>query len=753
MVTETSRDPGGDRPPHRILPAAAPFGAKLHAPLLGAVHIDRRGLLQRLNSHNGVVLVVAPPGFGKTTLLARWNQLDERPFAWLSLDDGDNDPVVFWSYVKLAIQSATSALTGENAEVTAPPSDIGRKALPEMLNDIEAMGSQMVLVLEDCHWISNPEVLAAIALLLERQPENMTIALSSRSDPAIPVARLRVRADLEELRASDLSFSHEETDTFLNTGLELGLSPEAIRTLWDRTEGWPAGLYLAYLSTRGVQDREAFVRHFRGSSRHVVDYLTEVVVEGLDDSTREWLLQTSILDRMSAALCDAVTGSGDSAERLQQLEHANLFLVPLEDRREWYRYHRLFREGLRDELLRRDADHVPELHRRASAWLAQAGCTTEAIRHALEAGDTEAATRLVSENYLKTLEWGGLATIAGWIAGFDRADVMSDARLSVVESWVKNFRNLYQEADLAMENALRAGYEGPLPDGSSSVEASAALVRASAPRGDVGGMLNAARKAFDMEGHSRSMWEVTTHVQLGWALLLSGEPTEARPYLERAARQAPMMEQWLDAFGARSLLAWAGLQEDRVADAEEWALAGIGIVESHGLIGTLGADFGYAMLGAVRARQGRIDEAADLLDPSVERMRSTAPPLLLAKFFITLAPVRRARGASIEARELLDEARAIIDNCADPGILGDDLERAAKSLTPSYRRVSGDGSLTERELEVLRLLDKGLSKREIAKTLYLSFNTVHSHTKSIYQKLTAFSRDEAIRRAREEGLL
>jgi LuxR family maltose regulon positive regulatory protein len=755
----TPRDRGGDRPPMRILPAAAPFGAKLHTPPLRTVHVDRRGIQQRLRSHRGVILVVAPPGFGKTTLLSRWEQLDERPFGWLSLDAGDNDPVVFWSYVKLAIrmameQAATGVTPGsEEFDRSTAPGDVTKTSITGMLNAIGATGSEIVLVIEDWHWITNPEVLTGLSLLLTRHPANMTIALSARSDPAIPLGRLRVRPDLLELRVSVLSFTLEETNEFLNSALGLGLSPEAVRTLWVRTEGWPAGLYLAYLSMRELQDREAFVRQFRGSSRHVIDYLTEVVVEALDDLTRGWLLRTSILDRMSGALCDAVTGSHDSADRLDQLEHANLFLIPLDDRREWYRYHRLFREGLRDELLRRHPDEVPELHRRASAWLAQAGYTTDAIRHALEGGDTEAATLLVSENYLKTLEWGGLATIAGWIGRFDRQVVTSDARLSVVEAWVKTFQNRYEETDLALENALRAGFAGKLPDGSSSVEASAALIRASAPRGDVGHMLAAARKAFELEGQASSMWQVTTHVQLGWALLLSGDPGEAKPYLERAARQAPMTEQWLDAFGARSLLAWAGLQEGRVTDAEEWALSGVGVIESHGLGGTSAADFGYATLGAVRARQGRTDEAADLLDPTVERMRSTAPPLVLAKVLIATAPVRRARGAAIEARELLDEARAIIDDCVDPGVLGEHLERAAKTLTPSYRRVSGEGSLTERELEVLRLLEKGLSKSEIARTLYLSFNTVHSHTKSIYRKLTAFNRDEAIRRAREDGLI
>jgi LuxR family maltose regulon positive regulatory protein len=699
-----------------------------------------------------LLLVVAPPGFGKTTLLSRWQTVDDRRFAWLSLDPADNDPVVLWTYLAQAIRGL-GVVGADDEAVRIPGADMGRTVVPGLLNELEALGTEVVLVLDDIHWISNPECLRSLSLFLDMQPSNITIALSSRSDPELPIGRMRVRADLMELRATDLSFSLAEAERFLNDVLRLGLSQGAVRMLWTHTEGWPAGLSLAYLSMRDVRDREAFVADFRGSSRHVVDYLTEVVVNAQDDRIRDFLLRTSILDRMCGPLCDAVLGTESSAELLEQLEHANLFLVPLDDHREWYRYHRLFRELLSDELQRRDPSRVSELHRRASRWLSGAGHVDDAIRHSLAGGDTEAATILVSENYLRTLEWGGITTIASWLAAFPRREVIADARLSVVDAWVKSFQNRYEEADLAMENAIRAHYEGPLPDGASSVEASASLLRASVPRGDVGEMLRAARTAFDLEGDSRSMWQVTTHVQLGWALLLSGQDEQAKALLERAAMQAPMTEQWLNAFGARSLLAWTGLHEDRVAEAERWALAAIRIIEGHGFAGTAPAAWGYATLGAVRARQGRIDEADDLLTRSIGRMRAESPPLLLAKALLAHAPVQRARGLSLEARASLEEARSIVETSSDPGIVGEHLERVAKALTPGYRRVSGEGSLTERELEVLQLLEKGMSRREIAHMLYLSLNTVRSHTKSIYRKLGAMSRAEAIQRAHEDGIL
>jgi LuxR family maltose regulon positive regulatory protein len=269
---------------------------------------------------------------------------------------------------------------------------------------------------------------------------------------------MRVRGDFLELRAADLAFTDEETTRFLNGQLGLGLSIDDLIVLQERTEGWPAGLYLAYLSIRDTPDRAGFVRDFGGSNRHVVDYLTDVVVSGLDDPTRDFVLATSILERMCGPLCDAVAGRTGSDGLLVDLEHANLFLVPLDGRREWYRYHRLFADLLQDELRRRQPERLPGLHRRASEWLAASGDPGAAFTHAIAAGELEAATRLVAENYLLTLEWGGVETVAGWLEAFPRSVVVSDARLSIVEAWVMSFLTRRDEAEVALRNALLAGY-------------------------------------------------------------------------------------------------------------------------------------------------------------------------------------------------------------------------------------------------------------------------------------------------------
>ena len=726
----------------------------MHAPQLRAGTVDRHELLERLGAFRGSVLVVGPPGFGKTTLLGQWQRFGDRPFAWLSLDTADNDPVLFWSYITWAIRTIEPAFgLGVEAAFRVPGTDLVRAVVLGLLNELEALEIELVLVLEDYHWITNAACHESLELFLDRKPPNVTLVVSARSDPPLSFGRLRAGPGLLELRAADLSFTEEEADRFLNGTLGLGLSTEAVAELQERTEGWPAGLYLSYLSLREAADRERFVRDFSGSSRHVVDYLREVVVTALDERTREFLLRTSILERMCGPLCDFLTGRGGSAELLIRLERANLFLVPLDDRRDWYRYHRLFADLLQDELDRLEPGRAPELHRRASEWLAAAGHTGAAIRHAIAAGDLDSATRFVAEQYLRTIEWGGVATVAGWLEAFPRTVVTADARLAIVEAWVMGFLNRPDEARLAIQSALRVGYEGPLPDGASSVEASAALLRAGFPWGDVGEMLAAARRAFELEGGRDSMWRVTVHVQLGWSLSLAGEFDEARPLLESAAAQAPLTEQWLNALGAECLLAWIALEDGRFGEAERWARDALGVVESHGLSETPPGGWAYATLGAVLAGTGRADEADRLLGRGLEQMRGGAQPLLLIQALLAFAPVRRTLGASGEARALLAEARTLVDECRDPGVFGVRLEELSRSISPAYRRISPEKPLTERELEVLHLLEKGLSQREIAQTLYLSYNTVHSHTRTIYRKLGAISRAEAIDRAHDQGLL
>ncbi|MET1008801.1 MAG: LuxR C-terminal-related transcriptional regulator, partial [Gaiellaceae bacterium] len=584
-------------------------------------------------------------------------------------------------------------------------------------------------------------------------PPNAQVVVSSRTDPPLPLARVRASGGLFELRAADLAFTEAETAELVGGAFGLDLARDSIATLQRRTEGWPAGLYLAFLSVREASDPAAALAEFGGSSRHVVDYLTEVVLESQTEEHRSFLLATSILDRMCASLCDSVTGRRGSARVLAEIERANLFLVPLDGRREWFRYHHLFAELLRDELRRRDTDTEPELHRRACEWFASAGHVDDAVQHAITGGDLDIAATLVGTHWLPYVYGGRLATLTGWLEGFPRDFVRSDARLCIVEAWTLALLGNAEEAGNALAAAREAGYEGELPDGSGTVEESATLMRATWPWSDVGAMLAAARSAYGTESRRKSLWQPLAALNLGWALVLSGETDEAVPPLEQAAALAPRYEQWLLDGDARCLLAKTSLAASDLAQAERWIGEALELARTHGFVDLPHVGYYQVILGALHARRGELELADHALGLGLEQIQPHGEALLIAEALLERALVRRALGARAEARAMLAEARAVIESCPDPGSLSQRAEQVARRLTSAPVRANPDSVLTERELEVARLLAQGLTKREVAATLVLSYSTVHSHTKSIYRKLDCSSRDDVLERARELGLI
>jgi LuxR family maltose regulon positive regulatory protein len=305
-----------------------------------------------------ILAVVAPPGFGKTTLLAQWQSVDERPFAWLSLDDDDNnDPLAFWSHL---VASVARVVPNFADSVVPALSSLGGLAIDttvrRILNELHAVEGEIVIVLDDFHRITSRASHETLALFLERLPPAKRLVISTRSDPLLPMARWRANGRLLDVRAAELAFNDTEAADALNGVWGLDLPPESILILNERTEGWPVGLYLASLSLRGASDPAALLSEFNGATRLVIDYLMEVVLEQQSDQVAEFLLDTSVLEGMCGSLCDALTGRHDSVSLLAQLEHENLFLVALDDHRHWYRYHHLFSQALNEELGRRDSD-------------------------------------------------------------------------------------------------------------------------------------------------------------------------------------------------------------------------------------------------------------------------------------------------------------------------------------------------------------------------------------------------------------
>lgn len=435
---------------------------KLYIPSLRPELVSRPRLLTRLNEglarQAGVTLISAPAGFGKTTMLSAWIPHSQRCVVWVSLDEGDNDPTRFWVYFIGAIQKLQSNL-GENALLLLqspqpPPLEL---ILTTLLNELAPFPDSFALVLDDYHVVENPAIHAATLFLLDHLLPQMHLIITTRVDPPLPLSRLRARGQLTELRAADLRFTSAEVATFLNEVRGLNLSAETVVALETRTEGWIAGLQLAALSMQGRDNINGFVEAFTGSHRFILDYLTDEVLQQRPKGTGDFLLQTSILDRLCGSLCDAVTGQRDGQMTLERLEQANLFIVALDDERKWYRYHHLFAEVLRQGLQRSlSAEVVADLHCRASTWYEQEGLVDEAVHHALVGYDFEQAARLIEGVHSTKWQTGEIKTLQGWLAALPVAAWRTHPRLWLVQAWAAMTLGEFSEADEKLREAEAA---------------------------------------------------------------------------------------------------------------------------------------------------------------------------------------------------------------------------------------------------------------------------------------------------------
>src|SRR6266566_4886752 len=459
------------RPAIVRLPTDPLLATKLHVPRPRPHLVHRSRLIQRLQEgmERALILLSAPAGFGKSTLLADWLASRAIPAAWLSLEPQDNDPARFLSYLLAALQNCDPrlGLSGQALLHSLQPAAL-ESVLTVLINGLQARmtGDQehVVLVLDNYQVITNGSLHYALCFLLEHLPPHLHLVLASREDPPLPLARLRGQGDLLELRASDLRFTHEETATFLTEVMGLPLSTEQSALLQAHTEGWITDLQLAAFSLQGCDDPAGFIVAFSGSNRYVVDYLLDEVLSHQSAAVQDFLVQTSLLDRLSAPLCDAVRAQGGSQALLDLLEHANLFLVPLDDERVWYRYHQLFAEALRQRLRQTAPALVPDLHLRASRWYEQHGFCTEAVSHALAAAAFEEAARLI-EQCLGTFVLGNqMQTLCGWLHALPEALVLARPSLRLLYALALMYTNHWEEASVylqAIERWLNPGADMP----------------------------------------------------------------------------------------------------------------------------------------------------------------------------------------------------------------------------------------------------------------------------------------------------
>jgi LuxR family maltose regulon positive regulatory protein len=470
------------------------LATKLFIPRLRPELVPRQRLIDRLNhglrSGHRLTLISAPAGFGKTTLVAEWLRQAKQPSAWLSLDKNDNDPVRFLTYLLTALQKVDPDIGKTTLGMLRTPNPPPlAPLLTALINDIAATPRPFIFVLDDYHTIGAHSIHDGLTFLLDHLPppsEGMHLVIGTRADPPLPVPRLRGRGQLSEIYQSDLRFTRKEMAQFLELVLGLRLSAEDMVALERRTEGWIAGLQMAALSMQGRDDIAGFLRAFAGSHRYILDYLSEEVLCQESKDVQTFLLQTSILDRLSGALCDTVMGATESADVdsqsvLEYLEKNNLFVGPLDDERKWYRYHHLLTDLLRQRLQREKPDLVPELHRRASGWYEQSRLTAEAVNHALAAGDYEQAACLVESNAWETLMRGECTTLLDWIDAFPDRLVRSRPRLGVSRAWSLTLTGQLDSAEAYLSDidvqhvqgevaAIRAHIAGLQDDGPRSIE-------------------------------------------------------------------------------------------------------------------------------------------------------------------------------------------------------------------------------------------------------------------------------------------
>ena len=535
----------------------------------------------------------------------------------------------------------------------------------------------------------------------------------------------------------------------------LALAAEDVARLAERTEGWAAGLVLAGLSLRGRPDPSGFIASFHGDDRHVADYLVAEVLERQPEELRAFLLRTSLLERLSGPLCDAVLETQGSAALLGELERSNLFLVPLDDRREWYRYHQLFADLLRLQLGFREPALVPLLHRRAAAWHQAAGQIDEAIGHASAAGEFGQAGALIAQHWLGSWRGGRRATVARWLQGLPPEAIAADPPVAFVAAWIGGFSGASKPQTVRWLAAVQdQAREGGLPAGVNSLAFGAALTQAVLVFDDVGHALWAARRALELAGPEPSPFHWMAQAALGQALYLSGHSAEARPGLEELVRVVPPSAQPFAVIAALAVLSLIAGDNDDNQTGAVLAARAAETAEAQGLTAEPLSGIVHLAKGRVLLRQGKLTEAEEQLGRALELFGIDAMGVHRGHGLLLLAAVRHAAGDPPGAAALLEETRELIDGFADPGVLPALVAQAqpALSATPR-RRVEVTTPLTERELTVLRLLPTQLLNREIGRELSVSVNTVRSQVQAIYRKLGVSSRAEAVTHARQLGLL
>ena len=725
--------------------------SKFHPPVARPGIVARAALVNRLAAAQApVITIVAPPGYGKTTLLAQWAERVWPRVAWVSCDDGDNDPVVLLSALAVALDRIEPidpavfwALASSGAGITV---------VPKFVSAITSMRLPVTVVLDHVEAVTNKRCLNTIAELALHLPLGWQFALASRTKVPLPTARLRVQGGIVEVGADDLAMSPEEASSLLEGA---GVKPDVASTseLVQRTEGWPTGLYIAALAIRAGTRQSEVGFTFTGDDRYMGDYLRSELLDRVSGSEVSFLTRTAVLDRMCGSLCDAILGATASGRVLEEMESRNLLVVPLDRRREWYRYHHLFRELLQAELRRREPDLVRDLHSRAAEWYEANAMPEAAIEHAQAAGDHDRVARLVLELAQPVWAGGRVQTVLRWMEWLrDATSAEHYGAIAVHGSLIFALLGQPSAAERWAAAAERVSSAGTLPDG-STMESTLAYLRAILSRDGVDEMRRDAQIAWEGLSPASPYRATMLHTE-GISYLVQGDHDRADPILAHAfdvatgANALPLAALIL---AERCIVA---AQRDRWAEVATLAQRAVAIVEAGRFEDYWTSALVYAWAARAALHRGDIPKARYYVGRAA-RLRpllTYALPVVSVQALLELARAYIALADPGGSAAVLGQVQEILQQRPDLGVLPKLAEELQSKLAKIKAVAVGASSLTAAELRLLPLLSTHLSFREIGERLHLSSNTVKTQAYSVYRKLGVSSRSGAVTRTRELGL-
>jgi LuxR family transcriptional regulator, maltose regulon positive regulatory protein len=744
---------------HTSGPAFDLLLSKLRPPSVRPGTVRRSSLIDRLARQDlcPIVSVVAPAGYGKTTLLAQWAGSNGQAVAWVSVDDGDNDPRVLLTYVAAALDAVQPVGQRVFDALASPVSSVPGSVVPRLGAALAAITSPVVLVLDDVHLLRNSECRAALSMLADHVPAGSRLAFAGRGEPPLRVARLRAEGKITEIGPADLSLTHAEASALLRAA-EVALDDADVVKLHRRTEGWAAGLYLAALAIREGGVEGGAGGSFSGGDLFVTEYVESEFLARISERQRVFLTRTAVLERMSGSLCEAVLELSGSAATLAELARSNVLLVPLDHRGQWYRYHHLFRDMLLAELERLEPRLITVLRRRAAAWCLQNDLPEEALEYFMAAGDVEAAAQLVEKLWRSLDKQGRVTTLQRWILWLDdRGGIEGHPQIAVWASVLGKLTGRPDEAERWAEVVDRWQYQDPPPPADPAAEAFAAMLRAYLCRRGLEQMRADADEAARRAAAAGIVAPAMGLLQ-GIVHILSGDLDGGDAFFEEAFRTAQAA-----GLGGPDAFAQLLCERSLVAIARNrWSQAGAFARQAHEVLRQARLEDSYTspFVCAVQARvalhQGDIPAARQEL-VSAQRLRSLltyAIPHVAVQARIELIRVHLALADLAGARTLMREVEELLRRRPGLGTLVSEAEELRARLGRQHGTSSlGASALTAAELRVLPLLATHLQLHEIAAELYLSPHTVRAQSKSIYRKLGVSSRSQAVARACELGLL